>query len=130
MIFVDTSAWFARLVPTAPEHGEVRQWFVDAVEPQVTTDYIVDETLTLLVARGRHDVAKAAAHEFFDGSLAKLHYLTQSQIERAAILFRQKTAAGWSFTDCTCKIVIDDLQVSAALTLDRHFAEFGVSILP
>jgi len=46
------------------------------------------------------------------------------------ILFQQRAAVGWSFTDCSSKIVIDDLAVKTALALDGHFQQFGITVGP
>jgi predicted nucleic acid-binding protein len=130
MIFVDTGAWFARFVPDDPDHSRVLSWFAENNELLVTSDYCVDETLTLLAARKRPKLAIEAGRELFDETLARLNYLTRDQIERAWIVFQQRAPAGWSFTDCTSKIVIEDLSVTKAATLDRHFAQFGISLVP
>lgn len=130
MIFVDTGAWFARFVPDDPDHARVVSWFATNHELLVTSDYCVDETLTLLGARKRPKLAIEAGRELFNETLARLHYLTREQIERAWILFQQRGHAGWSFTDCTSKIVIEDLGVNTAAALDRHFDEFGISLVP
>ena len=47
MIFVDTGAWFASIVPTDPNHQKAAKWLEANNEILLTTDYIVDETLTL-----------------------------------------------------------------------------------
>ena len=47
MIFVDTGAWFALFVPTDPDHLAAESWMERNTEPLVTTDYIIDELLTL-----------------------------------------------------------------------------------
>ena len=53
------------------------------------------------------------------------------QIHRAWILFQGRHRSGWSFTDCTSKIVIDDLEIGTALAMDDHFRAFGnVVVLP
>ena len=51
-IFVDTGAWFARFVPSDPDHAAARAWFDGNTNPLLTTDYILDELLTLLKVRG------------------------------------------------------------------------------
>ncbi len=130
MIFVDTGAWFARFVADDPEHARLREWFATNRQPLITTDYCVDETLTLLAVRRRPQLAKQAGVVFFDESLAKLHFLTRKQIEQSWILFQKQMSSGWSFTDCTSKIVIDDLQLKSAVALDRHFDQFGIQIVP
>jgi len=131
VIFVDTSAWFAYFFPLDAEHTRIKAYLVSRVEPLVTTDYCIDETLTLLLARGELRRALDAGRAFFHADIANLHFVTQDQIHRAWILFQQRAAAGWSFTDCTSKIVIDDLGIQKAATLDEHFRQFGnVTVVP
>jgi uncharacterized protein len=50
-IFLDTGAWFASLVPSDPDHSAARGWFGRNAHPLITTDYVIDELLTLLKAR-------------------------------------------------------------------------------
>lgn len=52
MIFVDSGAWYSSLIPTDPDHAAALAWLAQNTEALLTTDYIVDETLTLLRARG------------------------------------------------------------------------------
>ena len=131
MVFVDTGVWFAWHVVDDPDHARVRDWFKSNREALVTTDYCVDETLTLLVARKRPALAIDAGRAFFHQSVAQIHFVVQPQIHRAWIVFQQRAAAGWSFTDCTSKVVIDDLGVRTAAALDEHFRQFGnVTVVP
>ena len=130
MIFVDSGAWFARFVSDDPKHNSVAEWFAANTEPLVTTDYCVDETLTLLAARKRPVLASDVGREFFDETVSRLNFLTSDQIRRAYILFTQRAAAGWSFTDCTSKVFIDDLEIRTAVALDQHFQQFGIAIVP
>ncbi|GIX00055.1 MAG: hypothetical protein KatS3mg111_3387 [Pirellulaceae bacterium] len=130
MIFVDTGIWFARFAPDDPAHQRVVAWFAANDQTLVTPDYCVDETLTLLVARHHIRRSIEAGRHFFDRSLADLHYLTVDQLHRAWILFQQRAAAGWSFTDCTSKIVIDELGIKTAAVLDEHFRQFGIEVVP
>jgi predicted nucleic acid-binding protein len=131
MIFVDSGACFARHVPSDPLHAIVHAWFASNDEPLLTTDYCIDETLTLLVARGRPALAMDAGRAFFHDHVAAVHFVTPSQVHRAWILFQQRATAGWSFTDCTSKIVIDELGIRAAVALDDHFRQFGnVAVVP
>jgi predicted nucleic acid-binding protein len=130
MIFVDTGVWFARFVPRDPDHKRVNAWFASNHEPLLTSDYRVDETLTLLSVRHRSELAIEAGREFFQETIAQLTFLTSEQINRAWILFQQRARAGWSFTDCTSKVLIEDVKLKAAAALDRHFREFGIDIYP
>jgi uncharacterized protein len=131
VVFVDTSVWYPWFVPTDAQNARVTGWLDANEEPLITTDFVVDETLTLLVTRKHVHRALDAGRGFFHHGVAKIHFLTPAQIHRAWILFQQRAASGWSFTDCTSKVVIDDLQIATAAALDEHFRQFGnVSVVP
>jgi predicted nucleic acid-binding protein len=59
MIFVDTGAWFASVVPTDPMHAKLSAWLQANTQSLITSDYVVDETLTLLRMRGERTRAIA-----------------------------------------------------------------------
>ncbi|MDQ3063753.1 MAG: hypothetical protein M3R14_12975 [Acidobacteriota bacterium] len=75
MIFVDTGGWFASIVPTDKNHEKARNWFLQNREPLITTNYIVDETLTLFKARGEYKRALQIGEQFFNGSLSSVYDL-------------------------------------------------------
>jgi len=130
VIFVDTGAWFARFVPDDPSHERIKTWFAANNEPLVTSDYCVDETLTLLAARKRVKVSIEAGRLLLEEAIARLHFVTPQQVHRSWILFQSRAYAGWSFTGCTSKIVIDDLNVETAIAVDDHFRQFGITVIP
>jgi predicted nucleic acid-binding protein len=131
MVSVDSGAWFAWFVGADPRHGAVSHWIAANTAPLLTTDYCVDETLTLLVARRRPKLAVEAGQAFFQEDFGRLLFLTPDQIRRAYLVFASRAARGWSFTDCTSKVVIDDLKIRTAVSLDEHFRQFGnVTIVP
>ena len=131
MVLVDTSVWFPWFVESDSDHGRVTAWLEQNPAPLITTDYIIDETLTLFVARKHVQRAMHAGRVLFHQIIATIHYVTPSQIQRTWILFQQRAAAGWSFTDCTSKIVIDDRTIAKAAALDDHFRQFGnVTVVP
>ena len=49
MIFVDAGALFSLVVPDDRRHQDVEEWYNANEDSLVTTDYCVDELLTLLV---------------------------------------------------------------------------------
>lgn len=46
MIFIDTGAWFALVVPADVDHQAAVDWFGSNREPVCTSNYVIDETLT------------------------------------------------------------------------------------
>jgi predicted nucleic acid-binding protein len=126
MVLVDTGAWYASLIPMDPDHSAAMTWLNQNQEPLITTDYIVDETLTLLRARGQKQRALMVADAFVAGNLGTIHFLTQAEFQEAVEVFRRYDDKEWSFTDCTSKVVIDKLGLAKAFTFDHHFSQFGL----
>lgn len=131
MIFVDTSAWFAAVVPTDPNHSHAAQWLASNSEQLLTTDYIIDETLTLLRARGERQRAKLLGREFFESSIAAVYFLTEEDIRQVWTVFSRYDDKSWSFTDCSSKVVMEQMNISQAFAFDHHFLQFGsVRVVP
>lgn len=131
LVFVDTGAWFALAVPSDPNHRRVSEWLTNAAVPLMTTDYVIDEALTLLRARGERRRALELGEEFFSGRLAEIYWLSETDLHTAWQIFRDFDDKNWSFTDCTSKVVIQRLGLSTALAFDRHFQQFGnVLVVP
>ena len=127
LTFVDTGVWYASVVPTDPRHADVIRWLRENNPPLLTSDYVVDETLTLLRARGEPARAIALGRSFFDLRAVQVHYLEQADILRAWQVFSQNPNREWSFTDCTSRAVIERFHIKRAFTFDQHFSEFGVT---
>jgi predicted nucleic acid-binding protein len=131
MIFVDSGAWFASIVPSELDYLAAVRWLSRNSEPLLTTDYIVDETLTLLRARRQGQLALALGSQFFRGELAIIHFLDEAEIRLAWETFFRYSDKEWSFTDCTSKVVMDQLQITTAFAFDHHFRQFGtVQVVP
>lgn len=125
MIFVDTGGWFASIVPSDIDHASASQWLNQNAELLLTTDYIIDETLTLLRARGESTRAIRLGEQFFSGALAKVYFLTEDDIRNTWEVFRKFSDKDWSFTDCSSKVVMEKLGITQAFCFDHHFAQFG-----
>ncbi len=131
MILVDTSAWFASVVPSDADHQVATIWMRQNTQPLLTTDYVIDETLTLLRVRGHNSRAMALGEALFTGKIATVYYLTEEDIRLTWQVFRQFSDKGWSFTDCSSKVVMEKFGVNQAFSLDHHFRQFGaISVFP
>jgi predicted nucleic acid-binding protein len=131
MIFVDTGAWFAALIPTDPDHTSAAAWLAANSSPLITTDYVIDETLTLLRARGERRRALLLGERFFCSGLSEIHKITEADLMLAWETFERFADKDWSFTDCTSKVVIEQLGITHAFAFDHHFQQFGtVQLVP
>ncbi len=131
MIFVDTGAWFASVVPSDSDHRAASSWMRQNTQPLLTTDYVVDETPTLLRMRKEVQRAIVLGEAFFSGKLATLYYLTEEDTQQTWQVFRQFSDKNWSFTDCSSKVIIERHKLTQAFAFDHHFRQFGsVSVVP
>jgi predicted nucleic acid-binding protein len=101
----------------------------------MTTDYVLDETITLLHSAGGANVALA----FLDGVRDRIASAELLLVEigalrrdRAVEVFRRLAPreARLSFTDATSFSVMNELGVELAFTADRHFHRAGKGIAP
>ena len=133
MIFVDTGAWYAPVDRADANHARATTWLAGNSERLVTTDYVIDETLTLLRARGYGERANALGDRFFEDTaeLVSVVYLTEHDIRRTWETFRRYRDKAWSFTDCSSKVVMERLGIATAFAFDQHFRQFGsIRIVP
>lgn len=131
MIFVDTGAWFAAAVPNDPDHAAADTWLVQNRELLVTTDYVLDELLTLLKRRGEYQRALHWGPAILGGTIARLEWVAPADVRAAWEVFRDFQDKGWSFTDCTSRAVIQRLSIVTAFAFDEHFRQFGsVAVVP
>ena len=135
MIFVDSGAWIGLLNPK-DQHYNVAVTIYNRLKNQrvaiVTTDYVIDETITRL----RYDVSHLAAVKFLDfiNRVEEQNVLTVVSIDSALFqeaveLFRQYDSVRFSFTDCTSFAVCRKNQISEAFAFDEHFAIMEIALL-
>ena len=96
----------------------------------LTTDYVIDELLTLLKQRDYAEIAFAVGAPLIEGVACQLEYVQPDDIARAWVAFSTRDK-GWSFTDCTSRIIIERLEIKTACAFDKHFQEFGnLTVVP
>ena len=132
-LFVDTAGWMACADAADPAHRRARAARDAALEAGhllVTTDHVVDETLTLIRVR----LGIAAAEAWWaqvDGSSRVRHETIDAlRAEKARAVFFRHRDKDYSFTDCTSLVVMRELKLKEALTTDRHFRRMGFHVLP
>ena len=132
-LFVDTAGWMACADAADPAHVRACAARDRALEdglPLLTTDFVVDETLTLL--RMRMSVAATEKWWLQVDRSTRLRWerITVERFDRARGLFFKYRDKTFSFTDCTSFVVMQELRLSRALTTDRHFRQMGFQIVP
>jgi predicted nucleic acid-binding protein len=129
VIFVDTGAWFAAFVPNDTDHAAADAWLETNAEPLVTTDYVIDELLTLMKMRGEFRRALRLGASLFAEEIAQIAWVLPDDIQQAWNIFRRYDDKGWSFTDCVSRVVMERLGIQRAFAFDDHFRQFGTVIV-
>ncbi len=134
MIFVDTGAWIALIdrsdqyQPFAAQiYGRLKQ----RREQLMTTDYVLDETLTRLRYDAGHTQAMRCLELIEQGQRAGVIgrvRITDDIFQSAVGVFRQYTTVALSFTDCTSFVVCQRHAVTEAFAFDQHFLMFGLTL--
>ncbi len=102
----------------------------------VTTDYVIDEALTVLITSrkgGYHfalNLLKFLSGKGKSGAAVHTEFISQDRFRQSIEVFRcynrDKT---WSFTDCASFAVMKELKIKTAFTFDDHFEQMGFKIL-
>ncbi len=134
MIFVDTSAWFALLYEKAAERPEATAAFAEIAGGRfgtpVTSDYILDETFTLLRQRASLAHVDRLAELLRQSPSVRRLRIGESTFEESLKLLRSRPDQRWSFTDCTSFVLMRETRIPRAFTWDPNFVEAGFEVLP
>src|SRR6266446_7025525 len=131
-LFIDTGGFYALVSPQSESHElavEIMQEAARHRRRAITTDYIVDETATLLCARG---LARLVA-EFFrlteESQALTTELVTPERFSAARKFMLKHLDQEFSFTDCVSFVVMKELRLTDALATDKHFRIAGFNPL-
>jgi predicted nucleic acid-binding protein len=132
-LFVDTGGWMAcadAADPACETARAARDRALERGQLLVTTDYVIDETLTLVRVRLGLAAAEAWWAQVQASSRLRTEWIGGSRADKARHLFFRHRDRDFSFTDCTSFIVMQELKLRQALTTDVHFGQVGFDAVP
>ena len=135
-LFIDTWGWVTIHNKREPRHKEVKRFYGDFRNQRgiaYTTDYVLDETFTLLFKRlpllhARESMERL--DEAIQKGYLQLEWITPERFEQAKRLrlkFQDKPRI--SFTDLTSMVVMKELRIADILTGDTHFVQVGMGFV-
>jgi len=129
--FADSSGLFAVLVKNDPFHEAACAWlkrFQARNRRLVTTDYVLDECVTLLGARR----VRSAVPVLFDllerSDYLLIEWIATDRFFAARDFLLRHDDHDYSFTDCTSFVVMRELGLTEALATDEHFRAAGFHV--
>jgi uncharacterized protein len=128
-VFFDTSGFFALIDEHDRSHQDAVRWTrrrAGRARP-VTTEWIIGETCTLLIARKRHHIVPEFL-DYVERSRALLLINPEDTLLRTAkAMIRRQAHQGYSFVDCISFCLMKERKIKEAFTTDTHFPKAGFS---
>ena len=128
-LFVDTWGWVAVADRRDPGHEAAREIFRKARHSggAVTSNFILDETFTLLFKRRPFEDAWHFTTDVVRSPFIDIQEVTSARFSRAIDLRKQfSDKPKISFTDLSTMAIMVELGISDILTADRHFIQVGL----
>jgi predicted nucleic acid-binding protein len=131
-LFIDSGGFYALISSQSESHETSIAVMEDAAKYRrraITTDYIIDETATLLRARGLSKLLT----EFFrlteESKALAVEWTTPDRFASARKSMLKHLDQEFSFTDCVSFIVMKEFRLTDALATDDHFRIAGFNPL-
>jgi predicted nucleic acid-binding protein len=131
VIFADTGALFALCVSSDLDHEAARGFLASSDEIFATSDYVIDEFLTLCKVRREYRRGVEFFRSILDGNTVLIERVTDADFMNAWHIYTSHQDKQWSFTDCTSLALMRRLEIRTAFSFDGHFRQFGdVVVVP
>lgn len=127
-LFWDTSGFFALLNRDDAWHDRARTLSREAAAARrggITTEAIIGETCTLLMARRRAHLIPRFLDLIEQSRSLVTVPVDQALFARSKKYLRQHLDHAYSFVDCTSFVVMAERGLHEAMTTDAHFTEAG-----
>lgn len=132
-LFVDTADWMMLADAGDPQHESARsfrdEWLAGG-GVLVSSDFVMDETLTLIRMRLGLGAAERWWEQVEGSPRVQWAWIDPARAERARHWFFRWKDKDFSFTDSSSFVVMKERRIQAALTNDRHFTQAGFQVYP
>ncbi|MBF0352600.1 MAG: type II toxin-antitoxin system VapC family toxin [SAR324 cluster bacterium] len=129
-VFIDTSAFYAFFDKKDRHHDQVSQALYQTTASFVTSNYVLDELITLFrMRRLRLHQFQTFVEKLWTGSICQILRVTEEIEMKAWELLKQYQDHDFSFTDCTSFVLMRTHKLQQVCTLDHHFAIAGFEMI-
>lgn len=132
-VLLDTSAIFAAARPRSDQHVEASAAYrtlLTGSRRLVTTDLIVAELHALSVARVHPRFGLDLVDRLLTSNRIEIVAAGMARLAAAADLLGQRPGRAYSLADAVSFVLMRELAISRAFTLDADFAAEGFEVVP
>lgn len=136
MLFIDTFAFLALANDRDNYYKAAQHFLMDMQNGKfrptrlITSDYIVDETLTRIRFKVGHAQAVNWGQNIHSSKIIELMRVDENIYEDALVIFEKYNDKQLSFTDCTSFALMKSMGINDAFTFDEDFRKMGFNIMP
>jgi predicted nucleic acid-binding protein len=130
-VFIDTGGFYSLLVENDPAHRHAVRLLDDSRRHRfsfVCTDYVLDETATLLKARGLSRVLPSFFDLVLASAICRIEWTDSGRFVAAKDFLVRHDDKDYSFTDCVSFLAMREQRLRRVLTQDRHFVQAGFEL--
>jgi predicted nucleic acid-binding protein len=131
-LFIDTGGFFALFSQDDLAHEKASAHMEEAGRVHrraVTTDYVLNETATLLRARALTKHLKEFLRMTETSEALSIEWMTPDRFAAARTFMLKHLDQEFSFTDCASFVVMKESRLTDALATDKHFRIAGFNPL-
>ncbi len=133
MIFIDTGAFLARYLRNDQHHrSAVAVWekLGSNHENCVTSNFVLDETFTLLGRRAGYGFAVQRAKNIYASQTLTIYRPDRRDEINALRFFGKYADQHVSVTDCISFVLMKREKINRVFSFDRHFEFAGFHVVP
>jgi predicted nucleic acid-binding protein len=128
-LFIDTWGWLVLADRKDPLHGSTTECYRERAKftgQVLTSNFVLDETITLLFLRLPFDEAWRFVTAILHSPYVTIESVTETRFRQAFALRKSlEDKPKISFTDLTSMVIMKEMKITDVLTADQHFVKVG-----
>jgi len=128
-VFADSFYFLALFNSNDEAHALAVKAAADLAGTLVTTDWILTETADALCGTANRLGCAELINDLRSSTHVEIVPASRALFDAGWDLYQRRPDKDWSLTDCISFIVMQDREITKALTGDRHFVQAGFQVL-
>ncbi len=130
-VFVDTSAWLALFFKSDKNHAKAAAIYEKinmAGLKLYTSDYVINETITFVMAKGGHKMSLSVGEALLTSPLIEVVFLNYEHLLSSWNNLKETPGKQLSLTDATSFRLIRYHKILQVFSFDRRFIQAGFKL--